>query len=72
MHNRAEPGSGRARYAGRQERLPVPAPAVRNVAEVNGKGFGFFIHDAEESNNTVRCDNRVEGAASGYANIPCA
>jgi hypothetical protein len=42
-----------------------------NVAEVNGDGFGFYIHDAETSNNTVRCSNQVDGAASGFANVEC-
>jgi hypothetical protein len=43
----------------------------QNVAEVSGTGYGFYIHQPDRSNNTVRCDNRVEGAASGYANVPC-
>jgi hypothetical protein len=38
---------------------------------VNGDGYGFYIHDLAESNNTVRCDNRVSGAAAGFANVEC-
>jgi hypothetical protein len=42
-----------------------------NIAEVNGEGFGFYIHDPDESNNTVRCNNEVTGAEKGFANVEC-
>jgi hypothetical protein len=41
-----------------------------NVAEVNGPGFGFYL--APVNGNVVRCDNRVTGAAKGFANVTCA
>lgn len=43
-----------------------------NVAEVNGEGFGFYIHDADSSDNTVLCSNEVSAAGSGFANVECA
>jgi hypothetical protein len=42
-----------------------------NTAMVNGDGFGFYVHDAETSNNMVSCSNNVVGAASGLANVEC-
>ena len=42
-----------------------------NIAEVFGSGYGFYIHDAETSNNTITCDNQVSDAAQGYANVDC-
>jgi hypothetical protein len=42
-----------------------------NIAEVNGDGFGFYIHDPDTSDNTVRCNNQVTGAESGFANVDC-
>ena len=42
-----------------------------NTAEVNGPGYGFYIHEPEDSNNTVACDNLDTGAASGVSNQPC-
>jgi hypothetical protein len=42
----------------------------RNTATVNGPGVGFYIHQPEETNNTVACDNVVEGAAGGFTNLP--
>jgi hypothetical protein len=42
-----------------------------NVADVNGDGYGFYIHDPETSGNIVSCGNVVNGAAKGFANQPC-
>ncbi|GAA1799729.1 hypothetical protein HC028_16550 [Planosporangium flavigriseum] len=41
-----------------------------NTAEVNGAGWGF--HFAPANGNRVSCDNKVTGAAKGFANITCA
>lgn len=41
-----------------------------NVAQVNGPGYGFSIHDVT-SGNVVLCDNAVSGAALGFADIAC-
>jgi len=43
---------------------------ARNTAIVNGAGVGFYIHQPEESGNTVACSNVVEGAADGFTNLP--
>lgn len=43
---------------------------TKNVANVNGPGFGFSILKASQG-NVVRCDNMVSGAASGFANVDC-
>jgi Right handed beta helix region len=43
----------------------------RNIAEVNGDGFGFYIHDPETSGNTVFCNNEVTAAGKGFANVEC-
>jgi hypothetical protein len=43
----------------------------RNTAEVNGSGYGFYIHEPDESHNLVRCDNQVADADSGFANVEC-
>jgi len=40
-----------------------------NTAEVNGDGFG--IHLAPVQDNTVSCDNKATGAASGMTNTTC-
>lgn len=42
-----------------------------NVADVNGDGYGFYIHDPETSGNIVSCNNVVNSAAKGFANQPC-
>lgn len=42
-----------------------------NTADVQGPGYGFWIHDASTTGNVVKCDNTVTAAASGYANVPC-
>lgn len=42
-----------------------------NVADVNGSGYGFYIHNPEASNNTVGCSNQVSEAESGFANVEC-
>ena len=42
----------------------------QNVATVNGPGVGFYIHQPEETNNTVSCDTTVTGAAGGLTNLP--
>jgi hypothetical protein len=42
-----------------------------NTATVNGDGYGFYIHDPETSDNTVLCNNVVNGAAKGFANQDC-
>lgn len=41
-----------------------------NTATVNGPGYGFYIHQPEETGNVVRCDNVVTGAGSGLTNLP--
>lgn len=43
----------------------------QNIARVNGPGYAFYIHNPDQSNNTVLCNNQVENAASGIANLPC-
>jgi hypothetical protein len=40
-----------------------------NIATVNGPGVGFYIHQPDESNNTVRCDNQVNDAEGGFTNL---
>jgi len=40
-----------------------------NTAEVNGPGFGFSLTPVND--NKVSCDNKVSGAAEGFANIDC-
>jgi hypothetical protein len=40
-----------------------------NTAEVNGPGFGFSLTPVND--NKVSCDNKVRGAAEGFANIDC-
>lgn len=42
-----------------------------NIADVQGPGRGFYIHDPSTTGNVVRCDNTVTGAALGYANLTC-
>lgn len=42
-----------------------------NTANVNGDGYGFYIHDPETSDNVVLCNNVVNGAAKGFANQDC-
>lgn len=44
---------------------------TQNVANVDGSGYGFYIHNGEETHNIVRCDNKVTGAAKGVSNISC-
>lgn len=39
-----------------------------NVANVNGPGVGFYLHQPDESGNVVRCDNVIIGAGSGFTN----
>ncbi len=41
----------------------------RNVATVDGPGFGFSLTPVED--NRVACDNEVSGAAEGTSNTPC-
>jgi hypothetical protein len=41
-----------------------------NVATVNGPGYGFWLQK-EVTGTVVSCDNEVEGAASGFATVPC-
>ncbi len=43
----------------------------RNIAIVNGDGFGFYIHDPETSDNIVSCNNQVTAAESGFATVEC-
>ncbi len=43
-----------------------------NVARVDGSGYGFYIHEPDESGNVVTCTNQVSGAAKGFANVECA
>jgi len=40
-----------------------------NTADVNGPGWGF--HFTPTGDNRVTCDNRVTGAAEGFANVAC-
>lgn len=40
---------------------------THNRANVEGPGFGIRVSGA----NAVRCDNAIEHAGSGYANVPC-
>ncbi len=42
-----------------------------NRLVVNGPGFGIYVHDEQRSENVVRCDNVVLGAAKGRSNVPC-
>lgn len=42
-----------------------------NAAAVNGPGYGFWLHKEVTGDNTVRCDNTVTGAGSGFANVAC-
>lgn len=42
-----------------------------NTADVQGPGYGLWVHDASTTYNVVRCDNTVTAAALGYANVPC-
>lgn len=42
-----------------------------NLANVQGPGVGFSVHP-ESSGNVVRCDNEVNDARSGFANVACA
>jgi hypothetical protein len=41
----------------------------RNVANVNGPGYGFNLTPVED--NRIACDNEVTGAAQGTSNTPC-
>lgn len=41
-----------------------------NVLHVDAHGYGFRI-DADSGDNTVRCNNRVVAAESGFADTPC-
>lgn len=43
---------------------------ANNLANVDGPGVGFFVHP-ESSGNQVLCDNEVNLAGRGYANVPC-
>ncbi|WP_344272275.1 right-handed parallel beta-helix repeat-containing protein [Actinomadura napierensis] len=43
-----------------------------NTAEVQGPGYGFYIHDPSTTENVVACDNQVANAGLGYANTACA
>lgn len=40
-----------------------------NTAEVNGPGFGFYIHDPETTGNSIDCSNVVTSAESGFSNL---
>lgn len=42
-----------------------------NVADVQGPGRGFYIHDPSTTGNIVMCDNTVTAAALGFANLTC-
>jgi hypothetical protein len=41
-----------------------------NVAHVNGDGYGFSV-SGDGRDVVIECDNQVEGAGSGFANVPC-
>ncbi|MFC7482614.1 hypothetical protein ACFQX7_24980 [Luedemannella flava] len=40
-----------------------------NTAQVNGPGYGFAFTPV--NGNKVSCDNKVTGAAKGFANVKC-
>lgn len=42
-----------------------------NVADVQGPGRGFFVHDPTTTGNVVKCNNTVTNAALGYSNLTC-
>jgi hypothetical protein len=42
-----------------------------NVADVQGPGYGFYIHDPNVTGNYVACDNDVKNSGLGYANLAC-
>lgn len=42
-----------------------------NVANVDGDGYGFRIDGERALGNVVSCDNRVEDAGEGLANVEC-
>lgn len=42
-----------------------------NVADVQGPGYGFYIHDPDITGNSVTCDNRVTNSGLGYTNVTC-
>jgi len=44
---------------------------VANTAQVEGPGYGFYIHDADKTNNQVSCSNIVSNAESGFSNKEC-
>jgi hypothetical protein len=41
-----------------------------NIANVNGPDFGFSV-DSDASGVVVDCDNEVNGAGNGFANVSC-
>lgn len=41
-----------------------------NLANVGGPGYGFHV-DPDASGNQVRCDNEVNAAGRGFANVRC-
>ncbi|MEO3860874.1 right-handed parallel beta-helix repeat-containing protein [Acrocarpospora sp. B8E8] len=43
-----------------------------NVADVQGPGRGFYVHDPATTGNVVYCGNTVTGALLGFANVACA
>lgn len=43
---------------------------ANNMADVRGPGYGFLVDD-DASGTVVRCDNAVDNAASGFANVSC-
>jgi hypothetical protein len=42
-----------------------------NRLTVNAPGYGFRLHNTN-ARNRIGCDNVVEAAGSGFANVPCA
>lgn len=43
---------------------------ANNAADVKGPGYGFYV-DPDARGTVVRCDNVVDNAGSGFANVEC-
>ena len=44
---------------------------ISNTAQVDGPGYGFYIHDPQSTDNIVSCTNLATKADSGFSNLPC-
>jgi parallel beta-helix repeat protein len=42
-----------------------------NTVDVDGGGFHFYVHDPEDTDNTVACDNRTGDGGRPRSNVPC-